>query len=141
MNRFKWLSLVTLLGMSQATAPTPSPSDAAYAYASPAFKALTQDSYTLRDLTSPDFPSWLEGKYAAAKLPLAGGKTLLSGLAARKAAIAAASGESATSSPRTPPSGRTASSRRFCPISAWSAATSSPTRSRPGSASACCKRC
>lgn len=93
MTKFKWLSLVALLGVTQAAAPTPSPSDAAYAYSSPAFKALTQDSYAVRDLTSPDFSSWLESKYAAANLPLAGGKTLLAGLAARKAAIAAASGE------------------------------------------------
>ena len=93
MTKFSWLFPLALLGMSQASAPTPASSDAAYAYNSPAFKALTQDSYAVRDLTSPDFSSWLESKYTDADLPLAGGKTLLAGLAARKAAIAAASGE------------------------------------------------
>ncbi len=79
-----------LLGAAYAGAPTPP--DAAYAYGTPAFAALTQDSYALRALSAPEFGRWLEGKYAAAHLPLAGGKTLRAGLAARRAALNSASG-------------------------------------------------
>ncbi|TSA87827.1 hypothetical protein FNU79_00810 [Deinococcus detaillensis] len=87
------LTLPLLLGAVYAAAPAPAPKDAAYAYGSPAFNALTQDSYAVRALKTPDFSTWLEGKYAAANFPLSGGKTLMAGLAARKAAIAAASGD------------------------------------------------
>ena len=62
--------LILLLGagLARAAAPTPAPADASYAYSSPAFKALTQESYALRGLKTPDFGGWLEDKYAAAKL-------------------------------------------------------------------------
>ncbi|AWN21909.1 hypothetical protein DKM44_00540 [Deinococcus irradiatisoli] len=76
---------------SSSALPGPPP-DAAYAYGTPAFSALVQDSYTLRGLSTPAFAAWLEGKYQSANLPLSGGKTLLAGLTARQAAIAAASG-------------------------------------------------
>ena len=77
--------------LAQAAAPAPASPDARYAYGSPAFRALAQDSYATRGLKAPDFMTWMQGKYAAANMPLDGGKTLLAGLAARKAAIAAAS--------------------------------------------------
>lgn len=85
------LTLPLLLGSVYAAAPALK--DAAYAYGSPAFSALTQDSYAVRALKTPDFSTWLEGKYAAANFPLDGGKTLMAGLAARKAATSAASGD------------------------------------------------
>ena len=79
--------------LALAAAPAPAASDAQYAYGSPAFKALAQDSYTVRGLKAPEFMAWMESKYAAANLPLDGGKTLMAGLMARKAAMASLSGD------------------------------------------------
>ena len=83
-----------LLGSVQAAAPSlpATPADARYAYGSPEFGALAQTSYQLNALSSPGFTAWMESKYADARLPLEGAKTLAAGLDARQAALELASG-------------------------------------------------
>ncbi len=66
--------------------------DIAMAYNGPVFKAMVQDSYRVQGVAGPAFSAWLEGKYLHAGVPLAGGKTLAAGLAARAAAIRRAKG-------------------------------------------------
>lgn len=83
--------LPALLTLSaQATAVgAPTPADLRYGGAN--FNALAAESYKLAGLGG-QFTDWLGAAYQKAGVPLAGGKTLLAGLDARRAALGAARG-------------------------------------------------
>ncbi|MFC5847685.1 hypothetical protein [Deinococcus petrolearius] len=83
------LPTLLTLGAHAGAASAPTPADLRYGGTN--FNALAAESYTLAG-QGGQFTDWLNAAYQKAGLPLAGGKTLIAGLDARRAELRAAKG-------------------------------------------------